>query len=318
MASTTSTCAPTTPSPTPSEGALRDDAETTANIRILDPALVSRHVRPARAGEAVLPVPGSPRRRPVHDRRRDAGHRDRGARAQPGRPERRTPGSTTPSSTRTASAWSRPTATSARPTASRCSSSRASRSRARSAISSRASTSARTRPRYSIVGAPRAAAESSSTTPRVPAGGRGSSGSNAKTTFEGDGGPLLDNVFKKLVYAIKFQSEQIVLSGEVTDKSQILYDRRPDRAGARRSRRTSRSTATPTRPSSTAAWSGSSTATRPPPTTRTRASQQLSSTHRRHLHARARVPARRHQLHPQLGQGDGRRLRRLGHAVRVG
>ncbi|WP_181132755.1 UPF0182 family protein [Rathayibacter sp. AY1F6] len=47
------------------------------------------------------------------------------------------------------------------------------------------------------------------------------------TTFDGEGGPALDNVFKKLVYAIKFQSEQIFLSDGVNDDSQILYDRDP-------------------------------------------------------------------------------------------
>lgn len=59
-----------------------------------------------------------------------------------------------------------------------------------------------------------------------PAGGEEGSG-NAFTTFEGDGGPALDSVFKRLVYAIKFQSEQIVFSSAVTDETQILYDRSP-------------------------------------------------------------------------------------------
>ena len=52
-------------------------------------------------------------------------------------------------------------------------------------------------------------------------------GNDKYTTFDGDGGPKLDNVFKRLVYAIKFQSEQVVLSSNVTDESQILYDRNP-------------------------------------------------------------------------------------------
>lgn len=47
------------------------------------------------------------------------------------------------------------------------------------------------------------------------------------TTFDGDGGPKLDNIVKRLAYAIKFQSEQILLSDSVTDKSQILYNRNP-------------------------------------------------------------------------------------------
>lgn len=59
-----------------------------------------------------------------------------------------------------------------------------------------------------------------------PAGSDDDSG-NATTTFAGNGGPTLDNVFKRLIYAIKFQSEQIVLSDAVNDRSQILYDRDP-------------------------------------------------------------------------------------------
>ena len=47
------------------------------------------------------------------------------------------------------------------------------------------------------------------------------------TTFAGDGGPKLDNIFKRLVYALKFQSEEIILSDAVSDDSQILYDRDP-------------------------------------------------------------------------------------------
>ena len=78
-------------------------------------------------------------------------------------------------------------------------------------------------PTYSIVGAPKA------NTPielDYPAGGSNSE-QNATTTFSGNGGPVLDNGFKKLIYAIKFQSEQIFLSNAVTSQSQILYDRNP-------------------------------------------------------------------------------------------
>jgi uncharacterized membrane protein (UPF0182 family) len=57
--------------------------------------------------------------------------------------------------------------------------------------------------------------------------GSNDNGTNQTTTFEGDGGPTLDNPFKKLIYAIKFQSEQIFLSDAVNDESQILYDRDP-------------------------------------------------------------------------------------------
>jgi len=60
-----------------------------------------------------------------------------------------------------------------------------------------------------------------------PSEGSDSQEGNATYTFSGNGGPALDNVFKRLLYAMKFQSEQIFLSEAVTDDSQILYDRNP-------------------------------------------------------------------------------------------
>jgi Uncharacterized conserved protein len=80
-------------------------------------------------------------------------------------------------------------------------------------------------PRYSIVGAPEGQ------TPNIeidyPSGGSEGSDSNARTTFTGNGGPVLNGLFTRLVYAIKFQAEEIVLSEQVNDGSQILYDRNP-------------------------------------------------------------------------------------------
>ena len=77
-------------------------------------------------------------------------------------------------------------------------------------------------PAYSIVGAPEGA---DPVELDYPAGGE--SEQQTQTTFKGDGGPKLDNVFTKLVYALKFQSEQIFLSDAVNTDSQILYDRDP-------------------------------------------------------------------------------------------
>jgi uncharacterized membrane protein (UPF0182 family) len=77
---------------------------------------------------------------------------------------------------------------------------------------------------YSIVGA------SSSTGPLeldYPSANSTSDSGNAKYTFEGDGGPKLDNIFTRLIYAMHFQSEQILLSDAITNDSQILYDRHP-------------------------------------------------------------------------------------------
>ncbi|MFM2024033.1 MAG: hypothetical protein RLZZ56_46 [Actinomycetota bacterium] len=47
------------------------------------------------------------------------------------------------------------------------------------------------------------------------------------TTFSGNGGPKLDNWYVRLAYAIKFSSEQLLLSDAISDSSQILYDRNP-------------------------------------------------------------------------------------------
>lgn len=77
-------------------------------------------------------------------------------------------------------------------------------------------------PKYSIVGAP------AGTDPielDYPSGSDGSGG--PRTTFTGDGGPSVGNVFTRLLYALKFQSEQILFSDNVNEKSQILYDRDP-------------------------------------------------------------------------------------------
>lgn len=77
-------------------------------------------------------------------------------------------------------------------------------------------------PEYSIVGAPEGAEPVEIDYPR------GKDGSNeTKTTFEGDGGPRIGNAFTKLLYALKFQSEQILFSNLVNEDSQILYDRDP-------------------------------------------------------------------------------------------
>ena len=77
-------------------------------------------------------------------------------------------------------------------------------------------------PTYSIVGAPEGS------DPReldYPSGEDGAT--ETYNTFEGDAGPKLDTVFNRLVYALKFQSEQIFLSDAVNSESQIIYDRDP-------------------------------------------------------------------------------------------
>ena len=77
-------------------------------------------------------------------------------------------------------------------------------------------------PAYSIVGAPEGAEPLELD---FPAG----EGENDQTynTFTGDGGPMISGIIPRLAYALKFQSEQILLSDAITSESQILYDRDP-------------------------------------------------------------------------------------------
>ena len=51
--------------------------------------------------------------------------------------------------------------------------------------------------------------------------------SDAKYTFAGYGGPRVDSLLARLSYAIKFQSSDILLSDAVREGSQILYERNP-------------------------------------------------------------------------------------------
>jgi len=76
-------------------------------------------------------------------------------------------------------------------------------------------------PDYSIVGAPKGGKPVELD---FPSNGSGPATYN---TYSGNGGPKLSNVFIRLLYALKFQDEQIVLSDAVNPDSQILYNRDP-------------------------------------------------------------------------------------------
>ena len=75
-------------------------------------------------------------------------------------------------------------------------------------------------PEYSIVGAPEGERSWEFDYPTSGAEG-------AVTTFKGNGGPNIGNMFARLLYAIRFGSDQILFSDRVTPQSQILYDRSP-------------------------------------------------------------------------------------------
>ena len=75
-------------------------------------------------------------------------------------------------------------------------------------------------PEYSIVGGSGKARE-------MDYPGGANNAEQTYTTFNGNGGPKLDNAYKRLAYAIKFSSEQLLLSDAISNTSQILYDRSP-------------------------------------------------------------------------------------------
>lgn len=77
-------------------------------------------------------------------------------------------------------------------------------------------------PVYSIVGAPEGSPDIELDYPR----GTGES-AQTKTTFSGNGGPNIGNPFNRLIYSLKFQSTDILFSDGINADSQILYDRNP-------------------------------------------------------------------------------------------
>jgi uncharacterized membrane protein (UPF0182 family) len=82
-----------------------------------------------------------------------------------------------------------------------------------------------TTPAYSIVGAPEGTKpwELDYPTDNLDT----TQGNQVNTTYEGNGGPSIGSTLSKLMYAIKFGEEQIFFSDRVTSESQILYYREP-------------------------------------------------------------------------------------------
>ena len=77
-------------------------------------------------------------------------------------------------------------------------------------------------PQYSIVGGQGDTLELDR-----PLSAEETNASDAKYTFAGYGGPRVDSMLARISYAIKFQSSDILLSDAVRDGSQILYERNP-------------------------------------------------------------------------------------------
>jgi uncharacterized protein len=78
-----------------------------------------------------------------------------------------------------------------------------------------------TSPDYSIVGAPPGAA------PRELDYPADTSDTQAKNTYAGSGGVSIGSTFNRLLYALKFREQNILLSDAVNSQSRILYDRSP-------------------------------------------------------------------------------------------
>ncbi|WP_238993315.1 UPF0182 family protein [Nocardioides caldifontis] len=76
-------------------------------------------------------------------------------------------------------------------------------------------------PTYSIVGKPEDGANVELDIPEESSGERGT------TTYAGEDGVGVGNIFNKLLYAIKFGEPNIVLSSRVNENSKILYERHP-------------------------------------------------------------------------------------------
>lgn len=77
-------------------------------------------------------------------------------------------------------------------------------------------------PNYSVVGAPKG------TTPwELDYPDDGAPNGQVNTTYTGDGGPSIGNPFAKLMFAIKYRSTELFFSDRVTSESQILFDRDP-------------------------------------------------------------------------------------------
>ncbi|MDD7464669.1 MAG: UPF0182 family protein [Actinomycetaceae bacterium] len=77
-------------------------------------------------------------------------------------------------------------------------------------------------PSYSIVGAPDGADPWELDYPDDKA-----ENGQVNTTYKGDGGPRIANIWDKLMYAIRFRSTELFFSDRVTNESQILFDRNP-------------------------------------------------------------------------------------------
>jgi uncharacterized membrane protein (UPF0182 family) len=77
-------------------------------------------------------------------------------------------------------------------------------------------------PSYSIVGAPSGATKQELDFPTDTG-----SGGQSNNTYSGGGGVAVGSLWRKLIFASKYQESNILLSNQINPKSRILYDRDP-------------------------------------------------------------------------------------------
>ncbi len=78
-------------------------------------------------------------------------------------------------------------------------------------------------PSYSIVGKTGSGSDIEFDIPE----GEGAGSASETNTYDGQAGVPVDDLFTKLLYAVKFSEPNIVLSSRVNDNSRIIYDREP-------------------------------------------------------------------------------------------
>ena len=170
-------------------------------------------------------------------------------------------------------------------------------------------------PTYSIVGAPEGAKPREFDYPDDQG-----EGGQANTTFDGDGGVRIGSFIRKVAYAVKYREPKFLLSDAVNSESRILDHRMPrERVERVAPWLTIDGNAYPAVVDGRVKWivDGYTTTARYPNSRLTDLSDATADA------VSDELPRRRHrggagQLHPQLGQGDGRRRRRLGQALRLG
>ncbi len=170
-------------------------------------------------------------------------------------------------------------------------------------------------PDYSIVGAPDGAPNREQDRPAAKEGD-----GETQYTFTGDGGPNVGSFFNKVLYAIKFQSSDLLLSDGVNAESQILYDRNPrERVEKVAPYLTVDGNAYPAVVDGTGEVDRGRLHHEPvlpvlPAGAALRGHRRLAD----HCGADSLPAEHLRQLHPQLGQGHRGRLRRQGDALRLG